>query len=132
MTTIMRLLITILLTYAFLKLSARDAIAMWPQIKVAGVGSFGGLGKVAMFAKVVKGVLMYRAFSRLYHYPLASSLEALVLLAYPTLEALALAAFALNRAHILYNKLIYVAVSVATAVKNKKQRFASQNLCFAL
>ena len=131
-TTIMRLLITIILTYAFLKISMRDAFVMWPQLQVAGIGSLGTFGQVAMFAKVMKGVLMYRAFNRLYHYPLASSLEALVLLAYPTLEALALAAFALNRAHLLYNKLIYVAVSVATAVKNKKQRFASQNLCFAL
>jgi len=82
------------------------------------------------------GIWIYRAFNRLYHYPLASSLEALVLLADPypmnKLEALALAAFGLNRLHILANKLIYVAVSILTAITNKKQRFTAQCGCFLL
>jgi hypothetical protein len=51
---------------------------------------------------------------------------------YGTPVALMVAAFALNRVYIFVRKLIYVMVSVMTAVKNKKQRFTGQNLCFAL
>ena len=51
---------------------------------------------------------------------------------YGTPVALLVAAFALNRVYIFVRKLIYVAVSVMTAVKNKKQRFTGQSLCFAL
>ena len=38
----------------------------------------------------------------------------------------------LNRAFIFFNKLTYVVVSVITAMKNKKQRFSNQGICFLL
>ena len=116
--TVMRMLITLCLTFAFLKISVIEAE---PPTSVYSA---------------FKGILIYRAFNRLYHYPLQSSLEALALLVNPhplsRFEALTIAAFLINRLHILWNKLIYVTVSVVTAMKNKKQRFKSQTICFFL
>lgn len=81
---------------------------------------------------MIRCIFIYRSFNGAFHHPLASSVEALVLLHKATPSALALAAFGLSRAHILFNKLTYVVVSVVTAVKNKKQRFSNQILCFVL
>ena len=38
----------------------------------------------------------------------------------------------LHRLMIFFNKSLYVLVSLTTACKNQKQRFASQSLCFLL
>ena len=84
------------------------------------------------FSKALTILAIYRAFNKLFHNPLAAVLESAACVVYGTPVALMVAAFALNRVYIFVRKLIYVMVSVTTAVKNKKQRFTGQNLCFAL
>lgn len=69
---------------------------------------------------LMQTILIYRAFNKLYHYPLNATIESLVLLQDPTPTSLALAAFGLNRLHILARKVQFMMVSYATAVKNKK------------
>ena len=56
-------------------------------------------------AYVLYVALMYRALAKAFHNPLAASLDSIVLLAYPNLEALTLAAFTINRTFILARKL---------------------------
>jgi len=87
---------------------------------------------VFSFSKALTILAIYRAFNKLFHNPLAAVIESAACLVYGTPVALMVAAFALNRLFIFVRKLIYVMVSVVTAVKNKKQRFSGQNLCFAL
>jgi hypothetical protein len=82
--------------------------------------------------KVVRVALLYRAMNKAYHCPLTASIESLVLLYDQSLVMLAVASFALNRALIFRRKATYILTSVITAVKNKKQRFSSQGLCFVL
>ena len=76
--------------------------------------------------------LLFRALSKAYHQPLTASIDMLVVLISPTLEALTLFAFIVNRSVILLRKLEYVMVSVATAQSNTKQRFANQEIVFAI
>ena len=64
--------------------------------------------------------LFYRALAKAFHNPLVAALDSIVMLYYPSLEALTLAAFCINRSFILLRKLQYVAVSVATAQSNTK------------
>ena len=71
-------------------------------------------------ALIIKVTLLYRALNKLYHCPLTAALESIILLFYPSLEILTLAAFALNRALIFYRKATYILVSFITAMKNKK------------
>jgi len=73
-TAVMRMLITLCLTFAFLKMSAKEAYGL---INDALIDQATSSTKVS---RIIKGVLIYRAFNGLYHHPLASSLEALVLL----------------------------------------------------
>ena len=84
------------------------------------------------FSKALTILAIYRAFNKLYHNPLAAVIESAACLVSGTPVALMVAAFALNRLFIFVRKLIYVMTSVVTAIKNKKQRFSGQNLCFAL
>ena len=92
-------------------------------------------------------ILHYRAFNRLFHSPLAASLESAVLLLYllatdpgqlprtpydNAFLALFIIHLALHRLMLLFNKSLYVLTSVMTAYKNKKQRFASQTACFVV
>jgi hypothetical protein len=50
----------------------------------------------------------------------------------PTFEILIVIHLILHRLMLLFNKSVYVLVSLTTAYKNTKQRFASQTLCFLL
>jgi hypothetical protein len=86
-------------------------------------------------------LLHYRAFNRLFHNPLAASLESFLLFLYlqspskstlPSFLVLFLIHIGLHRLMLLGNKCLYVLVSLTTAYRNKKQRFASQTLCFLL
>jgi hypothetical protein len=81
---------------------------------------------------MIEITLLFRALSKLYNCPLTASIESLVLLYSPSLQVLTLASFVLNRAMILQRKATYILVSIITAMKNKKQRFTSQGLCFVL
>lgn len=84
------------------------------------------------YAKALAIVAIYRAFNKLYHNPLAAVIESAACVIYGSPIALMVAAFALSRLFIFIRKLVYVTVSVATAIKNKKQRFSGQNICFLL
>ena len=84
------------------------------------------------YARALTIVAIYRAFNKLYHNPLAAVIESAACIIYGSPIALMVAAFALNRLFIFIRKLIYVAVSVVTAIKNKKQRFSGQSICFFL
>lgn len=75
---------------------------------------------------------IYRAFNKLFHNPLAVVIESAVCLYDRSPVTLMVAAFALDRLCILVRKLTYVAASVITALKNKKQRFSGQAMCFVL
>jgi len=88
--------------------------------------------QVFTFYKALTILAIYRAFNKLFHNPLAAVIESAACLVWGTPEALMVAAFALSRLYIFVRKLIYVVVSVVTAMKNKKQRFSGQTLCFAL
>ena len=84
------------------------------------------------FTHVLEMVFLFRAFARAFHEPLGASVESLALLAYDKASYLCLFAFLLHRSRVLFNQAVYMAASVVTAVKNKKQRFANQGICFAL
>jgi len=86
-------------------------------------------------------LLHYRAYNRLFHNPLAATLESFLLFLYlqspskgslPSFLVLFLIHIGLHRSMLLCNKCLYVVVSLTTAYRNKKQRFASQSLCFLL
>lgn len=65
-------------------------------------------------------ISIYRSFSKLFHNPLGAVIESSACLIYRSPIALTVAAFGLNRLYILIRKLIYVMVSVITALKNTK------------
>ena len=110
----LRLLATLVLCFAYLQLVTPDIESLTTD-------------------KAIEIVLVYRAFNKLFHCPGAAALDSLILLTeYKTPVALTLTAFGLNRLFIFINKCIYVVVSVITAMKNKKQRFANQGLIFFL
>ena len=75
---------------------------------------------VFTFSKAFTILAIYRAFNKLFHNPLAVVIESAACLVYGTPEALMVAAFALSRLYIFVRKVIYVVVSVVTAMKNKK------------
>lgn len=79
-----------------------------------------------------RAVFLYRSLNKLYHCPLTAGIESMVLIYKKSLFHLFLAAYAFDRLLILYRKSTYVLVSIITAMKNKKQRFSNQGLCFAL
>ena len=72
------------------------------------------------FDYIFKVMLLYRALAKAFHNPWMASLDSVVLLFDPSLEALTIAAFSIHRFFILMRKLQYVVVSVATAQSNTK------------
>lgn len=82
--------------------------------------------------EVLEMTFIFRMFARAFHDPFGASIESLALLKYDQAWHLCLFAFILHRARVLFNKTVYIFVSVVTAIKNKKQRFSNQCLCFAL
>jgi hypothetical protein len=76
------------------------------------------------FMRVLRILSIYRAFGKLFHNPLGAVIESAVCLFNSSPIALTIAAFGLNRLYILIRKLVYVMVSVITALKNTKQRFS--------
>lgn len=81
---------------------------------------------------VFQMIFLFRAFSRAFHDPLGAAVESLVLLKYENASSLCLSGLILHRSRELLNKSVYMLASVATAMKNKKQRFTNQSICFAL
>ena len=84
-------------------------------------------------------ILYYRAFNRLFHSPFTAAFESLLLLFYllspsstSPLLVLFLIHLGLHRLFLFCKKCLYVLISVTTAFKNTKQRFASQATCFFL
>jgi len=90
-------------------------------------------------------ILHYRAFNRLFHAPYAASFESAILFLIligtdsqpsmvdaPNFLILFIIHWTLHRVMIFSNKCLYVLVSLTTAYKNTKQRFASQTICFVL
>ena len=91
---------------------------------------------------IIQGSHYYRAWAKLLNAPLSSSLDFFIAFIIHTqiqairdteyLSYLTVISFAVNRLLVLINKLDYVFVSVGTAMKNKKQRFQGQIICFIL
>jgi hypothetical protein len=90
-------------------------------------------------------ILYYRAYNRLFHAPYAASLESVILFIIMVASnsdpiknqiswflVLFIIHITLHRLMIFFNKCLFIAVSINTAYKNTKQRFASQTLCFVL
>lgn len=97
-----------------------------------------GGSEVFAFIRYIQYLQYYRAYAKLFHAPLSSSLDFFVAYLWqdPVYLAfnfdLTIVSFAINKLQILINKLDYVLVSVGTAMKNKKQRFQGQIICFFL
>jgi len=92
-------------------------------------------------------VFIYRAYNRIFHAPMQSAIEIIealivfeIRLGSPTFLSdigdysvlLAVLSFVNDRILVLINKVVFIAASIMTAYKNKKQRFKSQTVCFAL
>jgi hypothetical protein len=84
------------------------------------------------YGELLHVILLYRALNKLYHCPLTAGIESISLVYLNSIVYLLLVSFFLDRLLILYRKSTYVLVSVVTAIKNKKQRFSNQGLCFVL
>lgn len=82
--------------------------------------------------KFMHTLVFYRAFNKLFHDPHSASLESLIFIWSPSLWDLMITSFAINKLFTFVRKLMYVFVSFLTAIKNKKQRFAAQGVCFFL
>lgn len=121
-------LIKILLTVA-LSVSYLMIIQKTGALQVIGAAAINGQLEVS---HVLDMIVLFRAFARAFHDPLGASIESLALLYYDSALYLCIFAFLLHRARVLLSQAIYMLVSVVTAMKNKKQRFANQGICFAL
>jgi hypothetical protein len=85
---------------------------------------------------------MLRAYSKLFHDPAMAALDTLLALILAEAgadiategapELLFASHFVINKVLLLIDKLDYILVSYLTAMKNTKQRFRNQELCFAL
>lgn len=84
------------------------------------------------FLAYLNNAIIYGCFNRLYHDSPTASVASLVLLVKPDFLSLLITSFVIDRAFILSRKSTYIAVSFLTAMKNKKQRFSRQWICFLL
>mmetsp|Transcript_26744 Transcript_26744/g.25762 ORF Transcript_26744/g.25762 Transcript_26744/m.25762 type:complete len:717 (+) Transcript_26744:491-2641(+) len=104
------------------------------------IASLGTLSEVSEYLFPI--LFLYRAFNRVFHSPMISSLELTEFLifqilndfdpAYSNLMYLFLCSFVTQRVVLFIKKVDFVMVSLVTAFKNKKQRFKRQCLCFTL
>jgi len=63
-------------------------------------------------------ILVYRAFNKLFHDPLAAAFESVILLYKKDLFVLLITAFVINKTIIFCRKVVYVMVSFLTAMTN--------------
>lgn len=122
---ILKILQTLSLTLAYLLVASQKGSGLETVAVAASTDKL-------KLSHVFEVVFLFRAFARTFHDPLGASIESLCMLYYEDPMYLCIFAFILQRARVLFNKSVYILVSVLTALKNKKQRFENQGVCFLI